>query len=218
MNNNNTFTIDVNTKRPEANREVTVYDLERIPGVGDQKDTLFKGFWITMPIDIRFIVDDENTTHWKARVFSKNTVLLSIQAWDYTHLHGRDQLANVVSENVLEAIDDAQHDYASQPCDKKQARKWKHLYLKFSDEVDLSAKEINSGAGEDETLKLELVPVTVEHPKLKGMKYTAMCAARKVARTDIKARKKGKVEKRDEKSDAARLLEMMNGLSGMKVE
>jgi len=57
----------------------------------------------------------------------------------------------------------------------------------------------------------------VEHPKLKGVSYTTMYAAWKVARTDIKARKKGKVEKKDDKSDAARLLEMISGVSGMKI-
>jgi len=217
MSSNNTFTIDVNTKCPEANREVIVCDLERIPGAGEEKDTLFKGFWMTLPIDIRFIADDESTTHWKARVFSSNTVLLSIQAWDYTHLNGRDQLENAVTENVLEAIDDSQHDCAAQPSDKKEARKWKHLFLKFSDEAELSAKSIHSNAGEDENLELELVPVAVEHPKLKGVSYTTMYAAWKVARTDIKARKKGKVEKKDDKSDAARLLEMISGVSGMKI-
>jgi len=63
-----------------------------------------------------------------------------------------------------------------------------------------------------------MIPVSITHPKNENMKYTVMYAAWKVARTDVKARKKGRVEKKEEKSDAARLLDLINGVTGMKVE
>lgn len=213
----NSFTINVNTATPEANREVSVYDIERIDGVGERENALFKGYWICMPIDVRFILDDLTTEHWKARVYSSDTVLLSIQAWDYSQLHDRDEFEKQVTSNVLEAIDAAHHDLAEEPADRSEARKWKHLFLKFKDGVELAAKCINEDAGEDEKMKLELIPATVKHPKKANLNYTAMYAAWKVARTDIKANKKGKLEKKDDKSEAARLFDLLiGGVDGMK--
>jgi hypothetical protein len=81
MSSMNTHTIHVNMSCPEANREVVVYNLEHIEGVGEKKNMLFKGFWKCLPIDICFILDDTSTPHWKARVLSADTVMLSIQAW-----------------------------------------------------------------------------------------------------------------------------------------
>ena len=101
----------------------------------------------------------------------------------------------------------------------RHSRKWKHLYLRFGGGIELSSKVINSDAGEDEKLKLELVPITISHPKLHGKSYTSMYAAWKVARTDMKANKKGKLEKQEDKSDAAMLLESLVGgvLKGMNI-
>jgi len=216
INDMNTHTIKVNTDHPEANREVMVYDIERVEGVGDNTNCLFKGFWICLPIDIRFILDDHATTHWKARVFSSNTVMLSIQAWNYSHLHDRDQFEDKVDTNVLEAIDGSLNDYANEAADIKEGRKWKHLLLEFPSDIELAAKPIHANAGDDEKLELDLIPIEVTHPKHKSLRYTSMYAAWKVARTDVKARKKGKVEKNDDISDAARLLEMLYG--GVKIE
>jgi len=129
-------------------------------------------------------------------VFSHNTVLLSIQSWDYAHRYGRDQFANVVNENVLEAIDDAQHDLADQSEAQQEERKWKHLCLKFPDEVELSSRVVNADAGEDDCLKLELIPIKVVHLKLTGVQCTMMHTAWKVARTDVKARKKRKQKRK----------------------
>jgi len=194
-----------------------VYDIERIDGVGEKENTLFRGFWMCLPIDIRFILDDQSTEHWKARMFSRDTVLLSIRAWDHSQLNDRDQFEKSVSNNVLEAIHAAHHDLEEEPNDKKEARKWKHLFLKFKSGVELSAKSINTQAGEDEKLNLKLIPVVVSHNKL-STTCTTMHAAWKVARVDVKANKKGKVEKKDDKSDAARLLDLLNGVNGVKTE
>ena len=109
--------------------------------------------------------------------------------------------------------------FKSEAADVKEARKWKHLYLKFPKGVELSAKSINMDAGDDENLKLELVPITVAHPSLPGISHTALYAAWKVARADVKARKKGKLEQKNDKSDAALLLaKLAQGLDGMKME
>ena len=151
---NNAFTVKVNTANPEANREVIIYELERIEGVASHENKLFKGFWVTTPIDIRFILDDENTPHWKARVFNSNTVLLSMQAWNYSHLYDQGKFKAHVSENCIDAMEGAHHDIVDDEGVIKEDRKWKHLFLEFPNEVDLSAKAINEHAGDDEKLGL----------------------------------------------------------------
>ncbi|CAB9506771.1 unknown protein [Seminavis robusta] len=215
MNDNNTFTIKVNTERPEANREAGIYELDRIAGAGDKKNQLYSGFWIVLPIDIRFILDDMSAAHWSARIIAKNKILLSTQAWNYSCLYDRDEFKKNVQPNELEALDGAHHDiYDESSGEIKEDRKWKHLVLEFPERVKLSAKEIYGDSGEDDKLELQLLPVTVTHPKQPKLKYTSMFAAWKVARVDIRARKKGKVGKKDKKSDAARQLEdLMNGIS-----
>jgi len=190
----NTFTINVNLDCPDANREVSVCEIERIEGVGENKNRLHKGFWITTPINTRCVLDDKTTTHWKARVFSSDTLLLSIQAWDCSQLKDRDEFSNVVDDNVLEGIDAAHHALADAQEDKKEARKWKHLFLKFGGGVELSAKAINENAGEDDKLQLEVVPIAFAHPEMRNVQCTSVHAAWKIARADIKANKKGKLE------------------------
>ena len=218
MSPHNTFAINVNTECPEANREVVTHEVERIEGVGESENRLFKGFWTCLPIDIRFILDDKSAPHWKARIFSEDAILISIQAWPCSHLNDRDQFANHVGPNVVEALDDAHHDCAGDAADVKEARKWKHLFLKFPEGQSLSSKVVNKDAGEDEKLKLELIPVKAMHKGLQTA-CTSLFAAWKVARTDIKARKKGKLEQKSDKSDAALLLEQLGaGFNGMKIE
>ncbi|CAB9510059.1 unknown protein [Seminavis robusta] len=213
MSRDNSFTIKVNTERPEANREVMVYELDRIQGVGDKQNQLFSGFWIVMPIDFRYILDDDETTHWKVSVIAKNKLLLSIQAWNYSALHDRDEFKKCVTKNDLEAMDGAMHDLIDEKtCEVYEDRKWKHLILEFEQDVHLSTKEIY----DNDVVELEplLLPITVKHPKNPKLKYTSMFASWKVARIDVKARKMGKVGKKEKKSNAARQLEaLMNGIS-----
>jgi len=219
MNQSSTCTVKVNTEHPETNGEMMIYDLDRIEGVGEKEHQLFKGFWMLMPIDIRHILDDTVTAHWKARMFSSNKVLVSVQAWNCSVLCDRDQFEQRVSSNALESMDAAHHDIVNNEGATKEDRKWKHLFLDFDDDVQLSAKAINANAGEDEKLELQLIPVTVAHPKNASIKHTSMCAGWKVARTDIKARKKGKAEKKETKSDAAKQLDdLLSGVNGVKIE
>jgi hypothetical protein len=89
----------------------------------------------------------------------------------------------------------AHHNLEGKPSDRKEARKWKHLILKFGNGVELSAKSINEDAGEDEKVKLELIPVTITHPKLKTA-CTTMYAAWKVACIDLKANKRASLRRK----------------------
>ena len=46
-------------------------------------------------MDSRFIYDDPETEHYKARVFTSNTILLSAPAFEYATLNDRDEYASV---------------------------------------------------------------------------------------------------------------------------
>jgi hypothetical protein len=119
-------------------------------------------------------------------------------------------------------MDDARHAYF----EKKAAREWKYLILDFPQEHELSSKNIYKDAGEDEELKLEMVPIVYSHPQMAGTN-SQHWAAWKVARTDLKVHKRGKVEAKESKSKGFALLQGLispgaggNGgvSSGMKTE
>jgi hypothetical protein len=198
--------INVNIDRPEANREVLVFPLKDIEGVktvkGEKKTMHYFGYYIMFPMDIRFILDDETTEHYKARVFSMNQVLLSVPAWPYSPLMNRDEIANLVDGIVTDGMDDARHAFD----DNKESRRWKYILLDFPPSHSLGSKEIYDEAGEDEELKLELIPFVYAHKKIPNAVNTIHYAGWKVCRTDIRPTKRGKVEQKENKSMGASLL------------
>ena len=69
-------TIEVNTNRPEANGEALVFSLKDIPGV--KSGTMYYGYYIMVPLDMRFVLDDVTLGHYKARVVGDNQILVSV--------------------------------------------------------------------------------------------------------------------------------------------
>jgi hypothetical protein len=205
--------IKVNVARPELNREVLVFPILDIKG---DKSQVYQGYYMMIPMDARFVVDDPSKDYYKARISSDNSVLIQIPAWHYGILNNRDEIAAHVADNVTNAMHDARHAYV----EAKDAREWKYLCLQFPDGHELSTKEIISAGGDDEELlKLEIVPVTYKNPLDKDRARTDYCAAWKVARTDIKAQKRGKVQTKKTVSQAASLLSGLFGDDdGMKTE
>jgi hypothetical protein len=191
--------IIVNVDRPEANREVQIFPLQHIQGVN--QGTYYYGYYIMMQIDMRFIIDDDATDHWKARVYSRNEILLTMPAIDYTITYNRDQFVKAVGVNITDAMDDARHAFE----DNKASRMYKHLLLEFPNGHSFSSKEIYDKAGEDEELELSLIPVMAQHKALPDT--TQLFAAWTVARVDLKANKRGKVDRKEHKSKAAALLQ-----------
>ena len=92
-----TIQIPVHPTKPEANREVTVFQVENIPGVRNKK-AFYHGYFIALPIDWRWYLDDDKTEHVKARVFTDNSVMLTMPAFDYTLLHDRDTITMTNTE------------------------------------------------------------------------------------------------------------------------
>jgi hypothetical protein len=148
----------VNTDKPEGNREAFVFPLKDMVGV--KKGASYYGYFIMIPMDVRYILDDQTVEHYKARLFGNNKVLLTIPSWDYCPLYNRDEIAHQVDSNVTDAMDDARHAYE----ENKASRQWKNLLLEFPAGHVLSSKLIHNDAGDDEELELEIVPYKYNHP------------------------------------------------------
>jgi sarcosine oxidase delta subunit len=95
--------------------------------------------------------------------------------------------------------------------------------LQFPPGHVLSSKTIYDEAGDNEELDYEIVDVTYTHSKVAGAN-TEHWMHFKVARTDLRISKRGKVEKKEKKSKMAAKLEAKaaqakgGGAAGMKVE
>jgi hypothetical protein len=153
--------IEANVERPERNREVLVFPIVDIPG---EKNQVFTGYYIMTPMDIRFVIDEPTISFYNARVFTnRSSVLIQLPGWLYSPLNDREEFKKHVTENVTNAMDDCRHAYYGD----KIRREWKYLLLDFPDDHELSSKEINEEAVDEETLKLEVVPIVYKIMKKK---------------------------------------------------
>jgi hypothetical protein len=152
-------------------------------------------------------LDDQSLEYYKARVYSNSQILVTLPAWSYTPLYNRDEIVPSVPQNVTDAMDDARHSYE----EDKESRRWKHILLDFPSDHILSSKEIYDEAGDDEDLLLEMIPVCYTHPTLGTVKNTVHYAAFKVARADVRAVKRGKIEHKNKSKGASLLESLLNG-------
>jgi hypothetical protein len=90
--------------------------------------------------------------------------------------------------------------------ENKASHRWKHLLLEFPARHELSSKSIYDEAGDDEALALELVPFHYSHVSAPSSFNTIHYAAWKVAISNARASKRGKVEHKENKSKVASLL------------
>jgi hypothetical protein len=130
--------IHVNTGCPEANGEALVFSLKDIPGA--KSGTMYHGYYIMLPMDIRFVLDDGTLEHYTARIFMDTQILVSVPSHQYSVLYNRDKLMKCVPSPVTNAMDDARHSFE----EHKEARRWKHLLLEFPHGQVIPGKEINS--------------------------------------------------------------------------
>ena len=201
----------MNIDRPDANREAYVFVVEKLEGTTN-KNEKFSGYFIVIPVDIRWVLSDKSVECYKARVFTQNQILITMPSWDYDLLHNRDEfvgLSPAADENLVDAMDDARHTFN----DNRETRRFKHIMLDFPSDNVLSSKTINKNAGDDEILKLRLF---FSKKLLKrgdidsGDEYSVKhYAGWSVARLDITPRKSGKVEPKENKSDIAAQLESL---------
>ena len=205
--------IYVNINRPEKNREVMIYQLENMKGANDSY-SYFHGFAILMMMDIRVFFLDKKTEWYKAWIYSSNSIMLRVPSFVYTLLYNREQVGNVVDDELSNALDNARIDFQ----ENEPYHKWKHLELVFNDAngnpIELSSKSIYNKAGDEEKLKLEMFPVEYTHDQITGMKVEHWIMW-KVARLDTSAQKKGKLDNPDESEGWAALQNLLGGNAAM---
>jgi hypothetical protein len=202
--------IDVNIITPEANHEALIIPLSDIQGVDLKKHLC--GYYSMLPMDLWYIMVDIKVEFYKARVFSSNSVLVTVPLWPYGPLMNRDETARHVDECVTNAMDNARHQYFAD----FGHRQWKHLDFFPPDGHKVSAKDIYMDAEEDNELDIETVPIQTAHLTEKDMTDLQHWAAWKVARVDILPMKRGRIELAKKRKAAA----LANKLyaTGMKEE
>jgi len=200
---------DVNIHRPDDNREVMIFSLTDIPGV-KHKNSYHHGYFIHIPsFDPRFYNEDYKVEWYRARVFSNNQVLLSIPSFSYTLSECRTDIVDAqhkpMPSYILNGIDNGVHDYK-----ENKDRKFKHIMLNFPEGHVLSGSEISDDAGDDENLDVQIFPIMYD-PLVPGAdKVNGQIMGFVVARLDIKANKRGRVEEEHKKaSKGAALLGML---------
>jgi hypothetical protein len=188
-----------------------IFPISDIPGVGTQKMWIYRGYFIALPFDIRFIRDDPKTKFISCRVYSPSELLLQIPAWPYPFTSNDDRncwLARV-DPSISNGIDECRNAFAQ----NFSARQWKYIILRFPEDHTLTTQPIFEDAGVDEWCKLELVPIFYETVKGAIPPQYNVChyAGFQVVRSDIPGRKRGSVEHQNSESDAAKLIASMNG-------
>jgi hypothetical protein len=195
--------IEVNINCPEANRELTVFQLDNIPGVIKAEER-YHGYSIQILVDIRWTLDDDTIDHYTGRVWKEDALLFRLPAFPYTILHNREEMSSAgwIPDNVINSMDNARHEFEN----NKVLREWKYFLLQFPPGHVLSSKAVYDEAGDNEELDYDIVDVTYTHAKVTGIN-TEHWMHFKVARTDLRVSKRGKVEKKEKKSKMAAKLE-----------
>ena len=131
-------------------------------------------------------------------------MLFRFPAFPYTILHTRDEMnaRGAIPDNVINSMDNARHEFEN----NKVHREWRYFLLQFPPGHVLSSKAIYDDAGDNEELDYDIVDVTYMHKKVAGAN-TEHWMHFKVARTDLRVSKRGKVEKKEKKSKMAAKLE-----------
>lgn len=199
--------ISVNINCPEANGRFLVFPVTNLQGV--KVEERYEGFSIHCPADSRWIVDNDKEDMYTAQVWGDDAILVRSPAFPFLYLREQEKLVknNSVSSEVNDAIDHCRHEFANDIAN----RMWSHTLLIFPPGVTLSSSLIFDDAGEEEELDFELVEFEVKYPGSTSMlDGKEMWAHFSVARTDVRASKRGKVEdKKKKKSKAALKLEQL---------
>ena len=208
--------IEVNVDRPEKNGECFVFAIKDIPSVvkGREMDR-HHGYYIMLPQDIFYMLDNLTVEYYSATLYSRNQVMLKVPAFPCSLLAQRDALVPVVSDVFTEGLDNARHCYVQ----SKARREFKYILLNFPTYFELSASEIHSDAGANESLEIETIRVKFKHPSpaLNGEETTQFWAAWKIARVDIKPDKKGKTDVPGQSKACAALAKIM-GTTNVKMK
>jgi len=171
----------------------SVDDLPEKPGKdGNPTGYVYKGFFVLLPIDPRFIEDNpEGPRFYYSRCMTSRQMMIRMPAWNYTVLNQQAAIeigsSRPMTNSIIDAMDITRNGYKELL--KKQPQtdlQWKVLNLNFDAPVQLSSSVIYDGAGDAEVVEWDYIDVTDS----KGQ--TVHFAGFRVARTDIQRVKKGK--------------------------
>ena len=197
--------LEVDIERPENNREVFLFPLKDV-AAKDNK-SYYQGYGIALQVDPRHIVEDISRDPFEAVIYSTNSILLSMPAYPFSFLQ-EDFFQLLKDSNNLflaNAFDYARHDYDDAVTNYEgEDRKTKHLLLKFPEDHELSVEPIlDKDKDEDEHfLPFETLTMEANHECIDGDNQQVWIIW-KVLRIDIKALKKGKMERKSKMSQIA---------------
>jgi len=195
----------VDIERPENNRELFIFNLKDVEA--KDKKSFYCGYTIGLQVDPRFIVDDLSCEPFEAVVLSANSILVSMPAYPFSFLQEEfyQHLRAMSNDFLANAFDNARHDYVEETNDYEgEDRKTKHLLLQFPDNHEFSVEPIidKDRDEDDRVLPFDTLTLEANHDFLKGENQQVWIVWR-VLRTNIRAMKRGKIEKKNKMSQIA---------------
>lgn len=161
----------VNPSKPESNGPVLVYDVPDMPGSDGTQE--YKGYYILLPIDNRFVDIDDTIVWYKANVIADKLILFRVPAWPYAlwpnSAYSRDFYDLIMNQvglpiqksmNACHSVFDAESDEAGSAT--VESRKWKYILLDFSNVKgcgELSSSKVYSEAGETQAVDYDFIQV-----------------------------------------------------------
>ena len=80
----------MDTNNPDNNLMFKVWKCKNMMGHDDK--SILEGYYIQIPSDVQWILDDQETEFYKAWLFSENQILVQAPAQDYDDVHSRDSI------------------------------------------------------------------------------------------------------------------------------
>jgi hypothetical protein len=163
---NGAFPIQVDLERPENNREVYVYEVDEIEGVGPYTNKVYKGFYILFQVDVRYLRDDPKNSWYTLKVISPNQALFKMPGRHYAMQNNedRDHLNQNLPEPVSRSIDKKRNDYAKRRNNGEAG--FKYLVLTFPEcqpgtevPLELTTTPIYDKATDEQWAKYESFPI-----------------------------------------------------------
>lgn len=165
--------IAANPDRPECNGPFLLY---RVPDFsGAEAGTEHKGFYMILPIDMRYVDIDDEINWFGGNVSGSQHLLFRVPSFPYPlypWLKNGDGFYKCIQEQVPFSVQKAMND-AHSPFDPSfettetamtVSRQWKYILMDFSsvkDVGELSSKVLFDGAGEKELLDYDLIKIPV---------------------------------------------------------
>ena len=145
-------TIQVDTKRPENNRGIGVFEFTDLEHDG----LLYNGYQVTVEGDIRDFMAD----HYKAQLVDRS-ILLRLPALSYSFLcdnkeyESRAKAAGLFVPSIEEA-----HQAARKRIERDKVRRERLVLLEFPENLELSTKPFSPDSTDGE-IDFDLLPITI---------------------------------------------------------